>query len=293
MNFRAMLNDWEKTDNAGYAEAYNLFGGSFCSHYRLLDYLNRNHGIPVKYFLKRRGGELIAATFTIDGNLNYKNSSLPFVFDDIIIPIKRDEMIYHPFNTKRLSPYSHNSVINSFSHSMFKKKIAHIKSGFSKKTEKKRNAEIEKLISSCGEIIDSASIPAEKLAKVYKSLFLLRWKESIKSPSLYMLTEVITEFRDMIFGCVIYKDGVPCAFDLNYMVDCPQWLYIEDFNGGFDPRYKQLGLGSVLLWRNIKEARMLAQEKGKPLIFSLGAYNEAWAYKKQWCEINPSGRVIF
>lgn len=292
MNLRAMLTGWEKTDNMGYAEAYNLFGGSFCSHYRLLDYLSRNHGISVKYFLKRRRNELIAATFTIDGKLSYKNSSLPFVYDDIIIPVKKNEMIYHPFNTKRLSPYSHHSVINSIRHSKFKKKIAHIKSEFSKKTEKKRNTEIDKFLSSGGEIIDSASISPEELATIYNFLFLLRWKNTIKTASNEILTEVLREFRDMIFGNVLYKNGMPCAFDLNYMVECPEWLYLEDFNGGLDPKYKHLGLGSVLLWKNIKEARSLAQLKEKPLIFSLGAYNEAWEYKKQWCKISASGRII-
>ncbi|TQC70015.1 hypothetical protein [Pantoea dispersa] len=54
-----------------------------------------------------------------------------------------------------------------------------------------------------------------------------------------------------------------------------------------------MGVGSVLLWKNIQHARSLAASSDKHFIFSLGAYNPGWHYKKKWCDIMPSGRTLF
>ncbi len=284
---------WEACTPSAYAQIYAAFGGSVCTHPRVLAYLAQREGVRIHYYMKRRHGQPIAAVFSINGSLEYKKSNLPFVFDDLILPIKADEKVILPFKTKRLSPHSQGVIFNSIRHNLFKKKMAHIKSDFSVKTAKKRTGEVRRFRKAGGTVEDVTSFSPAELSAIYQHLFDLRWQNSLKCTDTGILTETFTTFRDMIFGKVLFINDSPCAFDLNYKVECPTWYYFEDFNGGIDPRFKSMGVGSVLLWENIQHARGLAASSDKKFIFSLGAYNPGWHYKKQWCDIMPSGRTLF
>lgn len=264
-----------------------------CTHPRVLAYLSEREGVRIQYYMKRRHGQPIAGVFSVNGSLAYKNSTLPFVFDDLILPIKAGEKVILPFKTKRLSPHSQGIIFNSISHNLFKKKMAHIKSDFSVKTAKKRTGEVRRFRKAGGTVEDVTSFSPAELSAIYQHLFDLRWQNSLKCTDPGILTETFTTFRDMIFGKVLFINDSPCAFDLNYKVECPSWYYFEDFNGGIDPQFKSMGVGSVLLWENIQHARALATSSDKKFIFSLGAYNPGWHYKKQWCDIMPSGRTLF
>ncbi|MEN4586513.1 transcriptional regulator [Pantoea agglomerans] len=284
---------WEECTLSDYAQLYAAFGGSVCTHPRVLAYLAERASVRLQYHMKRRHGQPIAAVFSINGSLEYKKSKLPFVFDDLILPIKAGEKVILPFKTKRLSPHSQGVIFNSIRHNLFKKKMAHIKSDFSVKTAKKRAGEVRRFRKAGGTVEDVSSFSPAELSAIYQNLFDLRWQNSLKCTDTGILTETFTTFRDMIFGKVLFINDSPCAFDLNYKVECPSWYYFEDFNGGIDPQFKSMGVGSVLLWENIQHARSLAASSDKKFIFSLGAYNPGWHYKKQWCDIMPSGRTLF
>ena len=272
---------------------YHALGGSLCTHPRVLSYLAEHQGVSVQYYIKKKNDVPVAAIFSINGSLEYKNNNFPFVFDDIILPIKEGNNVILPFKTKRLSPHSQGVVLNSFRQSLFKKKMAHIKIDFSSKSVKKRNGELKRFNKIGGVIADVSFFSPAELTSIYRQLFNLRWQGTVKCIDEEVLNETFTTFRDMIFGKVLFVDDRPCAFDLNYKVECPTWFYFEDFNGGLDPQFKPLGIGSILLWENILQAKKLAASANKKFIFSLGAYNPAWKYKTQWCDINPSGRTIF
>ncbi|WP_026042693.1 GNAT family N-acetyltransferase [Pantoea sp. A4] len=284
---------WEECDLTAYTQIYNTFGGSFCTHPRVLSYLSERESLSVQYYLKCSASGPVAAVFSVNGSLEYKNPGIPFVFDDLILPVKPGVKVMLPFKTKRLSPYSQTSVRNSIRHNLFKKKIAHIKSDFSAKSVKKRNGEVRRFQQNGGVIEDVTAFSPGEISTIYHQLFNLRWQNTVKCINRDVLHETFTEFRDMIFGKVLFVNDTPCAFDLNYKVECPSWYYFEDFNGGLDPQFKSLGIGSVLLWENIREAKALSASANKKCIFSLGAYNQAWQYKKQWCDIMPSGRTLF
>lgn len=292
-HFKLKQGCWEECDLSSYTQIYNTFGGSLCTHPRVLFYLSKLQGISIQYYIKRANEVPVAAVFSINGSLEYKNSNLPFVFDDLILPVKAGIKVILPFKTKRLSPFSQSSVVNSVRHNLFKKKIAHIKPDFSTKSVKKRNAEVRRFKKNGGIVEDISSFTPAELASIYQRLFNLRWQNTVKCVDVEILNETFTEFRDMIFGKVLFVDNTPCAFDLNYKVECPSWYYFEDFNGGLDPQFKPLGIGSILLWENILQAKKFASSADKQFIFSLGAYNQAWQYKKQWCDIMPSGRTLF
>lgn len=137
-----------------------------------------------------------------------------------------------------------------------------------------------------------SSFSASELSTIYEQLFLLRFKNELNDLQKKNLLSAFTEFKDLIFGRVLLMNGMLCAYDLIYKVECPNWFYFEDFNGG-DPQYNFLSVGSVLIWENVQEAKIISKESGRKCIFSLGAFNPACQYKNQWCEILPSGRVIF
>ncbi|PZL98810.1 transcriptional regulator [Pantoea graminicola] len=284
---------WEECEASAYAQIYTAFGGSICTHPRVLAYLEEREGVAIQYYLKKVNGHAVAAIFSLNGSLEYKKSSLPFVFDDIILPIKAGAKIILPFRTKRLSPHSQGVIMNSIRHNLFKKKMAHIKPDFSVKTAKKRTGEVRRFRKMGGTVEDVSAFSPAELAAIYQRLFDLRWQNQLKCTDLHILTETFTLFREMIFGKILFINDSPCAFDLNYKVECPDWYYFEDFNGGMDPQFRSIGIGSVLLWENILQAKALAASSEKKCIFSLGAYNPAWHYKQQWCDIMPSGRTLF
>lgn len=284
---------WEACDASAYAQIYTLFGGSICTHPRVLAYLAEREGVAIQYYLKKVNDQPVAAIFSLNGSLEYKKSSLPFVFDDLILPIKAEAKIILPFNAKRLSPHSQGVIVNSLRHNLFKKKIAHIKPDFSVKTAKKRAGEARRFRKMGGRVDDVSAFSPGELAVIYQRLFNLRWQNQLTCTNITILTETFALFRDLIFGKILFINDSPCAFDLNYKVECPDWYYFEDFNGGMDPQFKSLGIGSVLLWENILHAKALASLSEKKFIFSLGAYNPAWHYKQQWCDIMPSRRTLF
>ncbi|QCR38617.1 transcriptional regulator [Nissabacter sp. SGAir0207] len=293
INIRFKLSGWMSCDIHQYTIIFNMYGGNFCTHPKLLTYLSEKHGVKVNYYYKVDRDVPIAAFFLIEGKGDYKNKELPFVFDDLIYPIKKGCKVYLPFKVKRISPIINNYVINSFSHKKFKKRIAYVKDNFSSKSVRKRSGELKRFISSGGQVKDFSLFTTSELVNIYRKLFLLRWEETVYCPSYDVLYDVFDNFRDMIFGYVVLHKGEPCAFDLNYIVECQNWIYIDDYNGGLNPSLKDLGIGSLLLWSNISQAKELARSRNKNLVFSLGAYNEAWSYKQQWCAILPSGRTVF
>jgi hypothetical protein len=82
---------WEECTLSAYAQIYTAFGGSVCTHPRVLAYLSEREGVRIHYYMKRRDGQPIAGVFSVNGSLEYKKSTLPFVFDDLILPIKAGE----------------------------------------------------------------------------------------------------------------------------------------------------------------------------------------------------------
>ena len=107
-----------------------------------------------------------------------------------------------------------------------------------------------------------------------------------------ILIDVIDNLRAMLFGCVLYFKGKAVALDLIFKAESSPWVYIDDINGGYDPNYNNLSIGSVLLWENVCRAKAYCDLKNKKLIFSLGAFSQEWHYKKLWCDIKPLGRVL-
>lgn len=281
------LYGWKTCSADVYADYYSRYGGSVCVHPRILAFLKSSQGIRINYYYKKD-----AAFCTFDDSLLYRNKKLPFVFDDLLFPADPGCKIMLPYKTKRLSPFGRNNYRNAIYSDALKRKIAYVKERFSKTTERKRNAELRKIQQAGFEFHPASEFDAKMLSQIYCELFNLRWQDKIQCFDQVLLEDALSELKDLVFGSVLTAKGSPCAFDLIFRAESPSWIYFDDINGGVDPQFMQVGAGTALLWQNISEARMECQREDKTLLFSLGAYLKKWEYKRQWCDIHASGRVI-
>ncbi|MGK9175074.1 antimicrobial resistance protein Mig-14 [Yokenella regensburgei] len=285
--FKRSLYGWNTCTPEVYANFYYKFGGSVCVHPRVLNYLRATLGIEINYYNRHN-----AAYCTFNDSLVYHNPKIPFIFDDLLFPVAPGSKVFMPHKTKRLSPLAQHSYHNGIYSDLLKHKIAYVKEDFSKTTVRKRNAEIRKIKESGGEFKSISGFSAKALSQIYCELFNLRWNGKIKCFDETLLEDVFKELNDLLFGNVLLINNQPAAYDLIYRAESSTWLYFDDINGGVDPNFMNVGAGTALLWQNITEAKMSGSHSKIPTIFSLGIYLKGWEYKKQWCDILSSGRII-
>jgi len=279
---------WKSCPADIYANYYQNYGGSICVHPRVLAFLQSNLGVKINYYHKKE-----AAFCTFNHSLQFKDKNLPFVFDDLLFPASSAARVLIPFKSKRLSPLLRRQFPNAIYTDALKHKIAYVKESFSNTTVRKRNADIRKIQKFGGEFHSTEQFDANTLSQIYCTLFELRWQGKIRCFDPALLEDTFTELKDLLFGSVLSVKGNPCAFDLIFRAESPAWIYYDDINGGIDPQFMHLGAGTALLWQNISDAHRECKAENKRALFSLGAYLKGWEYKKQWCDIYASGRVIF
>lgn len=289
---RSLICGWEECDLSIYRQAYSVYGGSVCTHPDVLTYLANKRKKDIRFFCRKKDGIIVSSTYSISGSLNLYSKSHPFVFEDIILPSAPHSKFFLPVRTKKLSPLQKNAFINSFSSKMLNDEICHMKSVFSPKTIKKRNGERNRFLKLGGEILDVNTLSAEEICDSYINLFNARWRGKISPFPRENLLDAIENLRHMVFGSALTFNKKIIAIDLIFKTECPEWIYFDDINGGYDPQYNDIGAGSVLLWENYNRARELCERDEKQIIFSLGKNFSGMEYKKQWCNIIPLRRVF-
>ncbi|MFH5071358.1 transcriptional regulator [Enterobacter cloacae complex sp. 2024EL-00215] len=289
---RRYIFGWEECDLNTYSHAYSIYGGSVCTHPDVLTYLAAKQEKKIKFFCKRKNGAVVSSTYSVNDSLSLYSKSHPFVFEDIILPSAPDCKLALPFKTKKLSPLQKNSFINSFGNKILNDEICHMKPEFSKKTIRKRNGERNRFLKLGGEIIDIQSLSSEMISDAYIKLFNARWSGKIRPFPRKNLLDAIEKFRPMIFGSALSINKEIIAIDLILKSECPEWIYFDDINGGYDPQYNEIGAGSILLWENYTRAKEICQSENKKIIFSLGKLFKGMEYKRQWCDVLPLRRVF-
>jgi len=249
-------------------------------------------GKYLTWYSKKHNGKVIAVAYQANNSLCIYDKKYPFVFEDIILPFQPGVKCILPFRTKKLSPVNKGTCWNVLPDMFNQHKACHIKGSFSKKTAKKRNGERNRFLRMGGEIIDICTLPSDTIADEYIRLFNLRWKGAINCFKKERLVETLDTLRTLLFGYILYIDGKIVALDLIFKAESKPWVYMDDINGGYDPNYNHLSVGSVLLWENICRAKDYCNSNNKELIFSLGSFRKEWDYKKAWCDIKPLGRVL-
>ncbi|WP_426713349.1 transcriptional regulator [Cronobacter muytjensii] len=292
-DFVGRLTGWQKCDAEKYQAMYQKFGGSVCCHPDVLTFLSREQNLTLDYFALKEGGDDAGACFAVSGKSSLQHRNFPVVFDDVWFPVRSQGRMYLPVTSKRLSPSHNGAFINTLFSGRLKHKVAYVKEKISNTSEKKRRKEFEKFCAMGGVVREASSFSSQELATFYTELFTLRWQGKIYCFAYDDLVRTFDALRPLIFGSVLFIDNRPCAFDIIFMSRNASWIYFDDINGGYDPQYTTLNLGSILLWLNTSNARALCAAENKKMRFSLGIYKELWSYKKQWCDIIPLGRTFF
>ncbi|PHM72728.1 GNAT family N-acetyltransferase [Xenorhabdus kozodoii] len=291
---KILFSGWKECNLEQYKEAYAHFGGCTLTHPNIISFLNKHLDGQFCFYIKKTGSAIKGAFFSCENNklVEEMQDRYPISYDEIIFPVAEDAKLFLPVKSKRLSPIHKNNFINaSFNSLLSKRKICLIKDSFSYKTRRNRSNEINKFKRAGGEIRPSSEFRAEDLVDIYIDLYQKRWNFSHSEEQRKSLLEMYTELREHIFGNVLLINGKPCAYDFVLWADSPKWVSFDAINGGYDPEYAHLSVGSILMWANIQEAKALCQQRDKTLRYSLG--NPTLEYKNRWCETLPLGRVLF
>lgn len=287
-----MTNGWILSDFNTYETAYSQFGGSICSHPDIIRFLS-SKGAVCSFYEYRRKGELICATYATDKDISIDGAAYPFLFNNIIIPYnKQSKKISLPFKTKHLSTYHAGDFYNCTYWKGLKRKTCEVKHDFSVATHKKRRQAVKKFYQAGGECLTIDHFSNEELSDIYCTLFKLRWGSSLPCYPREILSEVLSELRHLVFGHVLLIQGKPCAYDLVFQAECKEWYFFDCVNGGYDPAYSDLSVGSILMYLNIQKAKELCQAADVKMIFTLGMDNPKWQYKYQWCNSHILGRSL-
>lgn len=286
---------WSLCDMSTYRLAWDMYGGSFCSHPDTLEYLIKNFGIKLNFYQYKRKGELLGCIYVNHlRSLDIGVNACHITFDDIILPISPKLKTWLPACTKHLSYVHHKQFINyTYNPYLNKRSVVIVKDNFSKKTEKKRKNEVSKFLRYDGAIININNFSSNELANIYIDLFNARWGEKAYGCSPEYLSEFLKYFRKNLFGNVLMIKGKPCAYDMIFRSESPEFIYYDDHNGGIDPGWKDVRPGVVLLWENIMAAKKEAKELNKKIRFSLGdSGKNKWEYKELWGNKEFEGKSL-
>ncbi|WP_256380171.1 GNAT family N-acetyltransferase [Cedecea sp. FDAARGOS_727] len=245
------------------------------------------------FYAYMQKGELICATYVTGKDIRAGSAAYPFLFDDIIIPYnKHAKRIFLPFRTKQLSPFHAGDFYNCIYWRRMKRKTCVVKPDFSNATHKKRRQAFKKFLRAGGECCPVDRFSNDELSDIYCTLFKLRWGDTLKCYSKDVLSEVFGALRHLVFGHVLVIQGKPCAYDLVFKAECKKWYFFDCINGGYDPTYTDLSVGSVLMYLNIQSAREMCEAHNVKMVFSLGRDSPKWHYKQQWCNTFTLGRSM-
>ncbi|SFU80219.1 GNAT family N-acetyltransferase [Xenorhabdus koppenhoeferi] len=291
---KALFSGWKECDFEQYKEAYTLLGGCTSTHPNIISFLDRHLDEKLFFYIKRTEATVKGAYFSFNNKKFVENmqTRYPFSYDEIIFPIARNAKLFLPVKSKRLSPIHKDNFINTSHHPRLnKRKICLIKDNFSYKTRRNRSNEINKFKRAGGEIRSSSEFSAQELVDIYIDLYQKRWNYNHSEAQKKHLLEIYTELREHIFGYVLLINSKPCAYDFVLWAESPKWISFDAINGGYDPEYAHLSVGSILMWVNIQQAKVLCQQGDKTMRYSLG--NPTLEYKNRWCETFPLGKVLF
>ncbi|WP_259341115.1 antimicrobial resistance protein Mig-14 [Serratia odorifera] len=114
----------------------------------------------------------------------------------------------------------------------------------------------------------------DALCDIYISLFTKRWGDTLSCYSRDALSDVLGALRHLVFGYVLLMNGQPCAYDLVFKAECPQWIFFDCINGGYDPDFASLSVGSVpakTAGTNLQATLTLNGASATPATYSINA----------------------
>ncbi|EMB2344127.1 GNAT family N-acetyltransferase [Klebsiella pneumoniae] len=294
MGIRHALFGWERSDFSIYREAFFKYGGSVNTHPDVVRFFMESKKITFRFWHYRRNGKVTAAYFDCgDGHLGLNVwRDYPVSCDEVIIPVAPEQKIILPQKTNRLSAVHRRSIRNASFALRQKRKVCLVRETFSAKTTRKRNSELRKFLATGGETLPLKAMSPRDIADLYVYLFRLRFADRVRCYDKNRIEEMLSALPHMIFGNALFYKGAPCAVDLILFGESEDALYFDVPNGGLDPALRQFSPGSLLMWKNISDARALCESRSKKMVFSIGLYEKNWDYKLMWADACPTGRTL-
>ncbi|OON39782.1 hypothetical protein BTJ39_12170 [Izhakiella australiensis] len=289
---------WEEASLQEYKNCHLRYGGNFETHPDILNFIHGRADCKEKFYVHHTAGN-INGSVCVWGNKHLANDITPFTpvnelclplaRDELILPVEKNRKMVIPWKSKILSPVQKN-IINSseFFNACRSLCLAKTLDEFSKKTVQIRNREIKSFINEGGEIRDQSELSASVLFEIYDNLFEKR--RGLRIDKKENVIDFIHNFRNNIFGKLLYLEGNPCAFQL--ITKCES-LNINSFNFiniGIDKEIKELPLGTILMWININEACKTLENENQQMRFSFG--RPTAEYKNRWCYQEKLSRLL-
>jgi len=289
---------WCEVDSSVYADAYNLYGGSFITHPQVIITMGSMASIEPRYFAVCRENQLVGAlaawgNFLVGDKRYLKKKKKRRVFDtgnaEVILPLsKAHAFSLDGFKGQFISEL-HKGQLHNLSRQPETLSIARSFSqgDFSSKFCYNRRRELKLFHQDGGEEVLLERLSPAEIAAVYIELFYKRWGRNPKGHE--RLEEFISGIYPLVKGYLLKKNNTPIAIQLIYLARTRTVISAEYINGGIDPLFKQYSPGSLLSFLNIHYAEKMANDDGVPLRFSFGITDKE--YKNTWCDPHPVYRV--
>lgn len=293
MGFKHWLMGWEPSDIGIYTEVFEEYGGCINTSPDVVRFFMRHSALKFSFWHYRQEHGITAAYFLVEEKTLGLNiwRDYPISFDEVIIPVSPQQRVWLPDRTNRLSSALKHNIINASFALRGKQKVCLVKDEFSARTIKKRNGELKKFLNAGGCVYQLTDISPREAAELYVRLFKLRFTDTVSCYDVDKMTTLLSEISHMVHGNVLFFRESPCAIDLMLASESKRNLYFDVPNGGFDPQFSHLSPGSLVMWKNICDARKLSLQKRKDMIFSIGSYEKNWDYKLRWANTIRTGKV--
>ncbi|EEM5361529.1 antimicrobial resistance protein Mig-14, partial [Salmonella enterica subsp. enterica serovar Typhimurium] len=137
-----------------------------------------------------------------------------------------------------------------------------------------------------------ADCSSDELTHIFIELFRSRFGNTSSCYPADNLANFFSQLHHLLFGHILYIEGIPCAFDIVLKSESQMNIYFDVSNGAIKNECRPLSPGSILMWLNISRARHYCQERQKKLLFSIGILKPEWEYKRMWSTPYFTGKSI-
>ncbi|SUI01501.1 antimicrobial resistance protein Mig-14 [Salmonella enterica subsp. indica] len=262
---KRILTRWQPSSFTLYREAFTQYGGSLNMHPDIVDYFMRHHNWHFKFFHYKEDDAIKGAYF-ICNNQNIgilTRRTFPLSSDEILIPMAPDLRCFLPDRTNRLSVLHQPQIRNAVWKITRKKQNCLVKETFSSRFEKTRRNEYQRFLKKGGSVKSVDDCSPDELTHIFIELFQSRFGNTLSCYPADNLTDFFSQLHHLLFGHILYMEGIPCAFDIVLKSESQMNVYFDVSNGAIKNEFRPLSPGSILMWLNINHARHYCQERKK------------------------------
>ncbi|EAO9521514.1 antimicrobial resistance protein Mig-14 [Salmonella enterica] len=291
---KRILTRWQPSSFTLYREVFTQYGGSINMHPDIVDYFMKRHNWHFKFFHYKEDDKIKGAYFICnDQNIGIlTRRTFPLSSDEILIPMAPDLRCFLPDRTNRLSALHQPQIRNAIWKLTRKKQNCLVKEAFSSKFEKTRRNEYQRFLKKGGSVKSVADCSSDELTHIFIELFRFRFGNTSSCYPADNLANFFSQLHHLLFGHILYIEGIPCAFDIVLKSESQMNIYFDVSNGAIKNECRPLSPGSILMWLNISRARHYCQERQKKLLFSIGILKPEWEYKRMWSPPYFTGKSI-